>query len=134
MSLTGKNYKTLREKYGLKVFIQNLGLEGYGSEEPALIIGCQRFGKKKAVVIPLSSAHKYRDDTYLVEQCFQCAQNLGFGFDKNMAMKIADAILDGLDDLVKFAPDEEPTFTEELEKAYEEQGLRIQLNGKDLLN
>ena len=81
----------------------------YVNTEPAMVIwsGTRQTG---AFAICLSVAHKYLDDylddNYLVFQAMAAAQQIGYHpSDKSVVGKIADLILDGLDELVRMPPE-----------------------------
>ena len=76
----------------------------YVNTEPAMVIwsGTRQTG---AFAICLSVAHKYLDD-YLVFQAMAAAQQIGYHpSDKTVVSKIADLIVDGLDELVRMPPE-----------------------------
>ena len=77
----------------------------YVNTEPAMVIwsGTRQAG---AFAICLSVAHEYLDDNYLVFQAMAAAQQIGYHpSDKSVVSKIADLILDGLDELVRMPPE-----------------------------
>ena len=77
----------------------------YVNTEPAMVIwsGTRQAG---AFAICLSVAHEYLDDNYLVFQAMAAAQQIGYRpSDKSVVSKIADLILDGLDELVRMPPE-----------------------------
>jgi len=77
------------------------------NEEPAMILARKRFNNGAAFVVGLSSAYKYTDDAYLMEMAMKCADTLGLvPYVKSELVKICDTILDGLDDLVAFPPED----------------------------
>ena len=77
----------------------------YVNTEPAVVIwsGTRQAG---AFAICLSVAHEYLDDKHLVFQAMAAAQQIGYHpSDKSVVGKIADLILDGLDELVRMPPE-----------------------------
>jgi hypothetical protein len=79
----------------------------YVNTEPAMIIWSAT-RKAGAFAICLSVAHEYLDDRYLVFQAMSAAMQIGYSpKDRSVVGKIADLILDGLDELVRMPP--EPT-------------------------
>ncbi len=93
----------LRDKGEFKTFISYFDDED-GSKEPILCVVNRksRIDAKKLCGIALSAAHKYVSETYLIQQAQIFARMLGH--DSWYATRqIADAIMDGLDDLVMAA-------------------------------
>jgi hypothetical protein len=87
----------------------------YVNEEPALVIRAHRFlaVRKRAYVITLESAWKYVDDVesphsghskYMVHASAQIEKMLGLGDDVSTRYRIAEAIMDCLEDLVAMKP------------------------------
>jgi len=87
----------------------------YVNEEPALVIRAHRFlaVRKRAYVIQLESAWKYVDDVesphsghsrYMVHASAQIEAMLGLGDSINTRYRIAEAIMDCLEDLVAMKP------------------------------
>lgn len=75
--------------------------------EPALIFVRRNRRTPCAFIIALSSAYKYTDDHYLMRQCFKAAKVLQLEPVTQGELKmIADAIIKGLDDLVRIPPRE----------------------------
>jgi len=87
----------------------------YVDEEPALVIRAHRFlsVRKRAYVITLESAWKYVDNVesphsghsqYMVHASDQIEKMLGLGDNVDTRFRIAEAIMDCLEDLVKMKP------------------------------
>lgn len=87
----------------------------YVNEEPALVIRAHRFlaVRKRAYVITLESAWKYVDDVvsphsghseYMVHASAQIESMLGLGDSIATRYRIAEAIMDCLEDLVAMKP------------------------------
>ncbi len=87
----------------------------YVNEEPALVVRAHRFlsVRKRAYVIMLESAWKYVDDVesphsghskYMVHASAQIEKMLGLGDDIATRYRIAEAIMDCLEDLVAMKP------------------------------
>lgn len=87
----------------------------YVNEEPALVVRAHRFlsVRKRAYVITLESAWKYVDDVesphsghskYMVHASAQIEKMLGLGDDIATRYRIAEAIMDCLEDLVAMKP------------------------------
>jgi len=87
----------------------------YVDEEPALVIRAHRFlsVRKRAYVITLESAWKYVDDVespasghsqYMVHASAQIESMLGLGDSITTRFRIAEAIMDCLEDLIAMKP------------------------------
>jgi hypothetical protein len=82
------------------------------NEEPCMCILRAFNGRNSSFVIALSAAYKYTDDSYLVMQAMMAAGHFGMHGEKSSAKIIADIILEGLDDLVRMAPEPEDAVIE----------------------
>lgn len=81
----------------------------YANGEPALVLWPKRpTARSGAFCICLSSAFKYAEDAYLVEQAAKACEVLQLFPTKQTVFQIASAIQDNLDELVKMKP--EPTI------------------------
>jgi hypothetical protein len=80
----------------------------YVNDEPALVMWPARPGSQKcgAFVVCLSSAFKYVDDDYLVKQVFKACEVMGLFATKQQVYRIATAIQDNLDELVRMKPEQ----------------------------
>lgn len=87
----------------------------YVDEEPALVIRANRFlsVRKRAYVITQESAWKYVDDVesphsghsfYMVHACAMIEEMLGLGNSLDTRFRIAEAIMDCLEDLINMKP------------------------------
>lgn len=87
----------------------------YVDEEPAMVVRASRFlsTRKRAWVITLDSAWKYVDNvesphsghsTYMVNASAKIQEMLSLGTDLNGRYRIAEAIMDSLEDLINMKP------------------------------
>ncbi len=106
--LGGKNCRFLRVKGDIVVSYQ------YVNDEPAMVL----FPKGRsgpgigALIVCLSAAYKYANNDgyptlYLIEQAARAAEQMGMGTHYYTIHRIADVILDGLEDLVRMQPEPE---------------------------
>lgn len=83
-------------------------------DEPALLIG--REGKDRSYVIFLGMAYKFADldtgDKYLIETAIRVAELLEIDQNRSTVKRIADAILNHLEELVKMPPAPIPRLEE----------------------
>lgn len=101
IQLGGEFARNIRSRGDLVVAFQ------YVNTEPALVIWSST-RKAGAFAICLSVAHEYLDDRYLIFQSMAAAHQIGYHpSDKDTVKKLADLIMDSLDELVKMPP--EPT-------------------------
>lgn len=80
----------------------------YVNEERSLVIypRHRRGVNAGAFIIGDSSIWKYVDDpAYMVSQCMKACEVMGFTVSKPTAMRIANLILDGAEDLIRMRPD-----------------------------
>ncbi len=110
--LGGKNSRFQRVKGDIVVSYQ------YVNDEPAMVL----FPKGRsgpgigAFIVCLSAAYKYANNNgyptpHLIEQAARAAETMGMGTHYFTIHRIADVILDGLEDLVRMRP--EPDGAEE---------------------
>lgn len=130
------------EKSDFTVFFSYVGIQqGDGSvvDEPCMCLGRHHLGRKVAWVIPLSVASRYADDKtgaptpYLISAAASIAEMFGMGVNRWDVKKIADAIVDHLPDLVRMPPAPWKTTSEIVENAVEHHGLKLSVNGDQLL-
>lgn len=77
------------------------------NDEPALIITPKLASIKGAYIIALSSAYKYTDLNYLVQQSAACAKHIGMDVSSRFVVRrISDLILDNLQDLCEMPPEQ----------------------------
>jgi len=102
------------------------------NDEPAMLIWpkVKRIGTKGAFAICLSSAYKYTDMDYLIKQSIVCAEFIGMDTIKFTINRIADAILNNLQDLCEMPP-EQMVKAKQQEKAIGDMVLK--LNGDVIL-
>ncbi len=106
--------------------------------EPCMCLG--RAGiRRSAWVIPLSSAYMYADSEsgepsdYLVGKAAEIAHHLGLGVTRDTVFKICSVIVDNLPELIRMPP-WAGLHQRDIEQAAERQGLKIKLNGQELLD
>lgn len=78
------------------------------NDEPAMILfpKHRRTLSNGAFCIGLSSAYKYTDVNYLIEQSARCAEVIGFEKSKFIIKRIADTIFDNLQELIEMPPEQ----------------------------
>ncbi|MFA6039883.1 MAG: hypothetical protein WC733_00085 [Methylophilus sp.] len=101
------------------------------NDEPAMVIWPKipRTSQNSAYCICLSSAYKYTDDEYLVQQAAICAEVIGLGVSGFSIKRIADVILNNLQDLAEM-PLEQMVMPKEKGVAVGEMVLK--LNGETI--
>lgn len=86
---------------GIVRFYQNV------QGEESMVLGRRTNGRGCSWVIPLSSAYRYADEEWLIPTLPVIMNHLGiFNPTRGELMKLADLIIDGIDDLVKTPPEE----------------------------
>ena len=77
------------------------------NDEPAILITPKLSTIKGAYVVCLSSAHKYTNPVYLVQQSAACANHIGMdGSSRFTIHRIADAIMECLQEMVEMPPEQ----------------------------
>lgn len=80
----------------------------YVNDEPALVLWPARPGARSgAYVVCLSSAFKYVEDDYLIAQSFKACEVMGLFSTKQQVYRIATAIQDNIEELVRMKPEPE---------------------------
>ena len=80
----------------------------YVQNEPALVMWPLRpSARSGAYVVCLSSAFKYAEDDYLVQQAMKACEVMGLFPTKQQVYRIATAIQDNLDELVRMKPEQQ---------------------------
>ena len=121
------------------VFYQYVEADRERGEEPCMILG-SRGTRRTAWVIPLSNAHQYADSSsggpsqFLILSAAKIAEMFNLHPDRSTVRKIAEAILDCLPDLVKMPPKRPESTKAILEKAVEDYGLELSINGKKVVH
>lgn len=79
----------------------------YVNEEPAMVIypKIKRTLGNGAYAICLSSAYKYAEVDYLIQQSKVAAEQIGMDITGHTVRRIADCIIDGLPDLIEMPPE-----------------------------
>lgn len=86
---------------GIVRFYQNV------QGEESMVLGRRTNGRGCSWVIPLSAAYKYADEEWLIPTLPVIMHHLGVSSPtRGELMKLADLIIDGIDDLVKTPPEE----------------------------
>ena len=78
--------------------------DGKDGKEPAMGLYNPRQSTRNMYAIPLSAAHKYTDQGYLLRASFAIAQYLNMFPDQFLVNRIADTIVNNLETLVKHKP------------------------------
>jgi len=95
------------------------------NDEPALIITPKAVSIKGAYIVCMSSAYKYTNIDYLIQQAVACANHIGMdGKSKFTVRRIADLIMNNLQDLCEMPP-EKMVMPKEKGKAVGEMVLKV---------
>jgi len=105
------------------------------TEEPVMWLRRKRSGinGRPAFVVPLSAAHLYTDDNYIVNTSRLAATVTGFYADRWIVFRIASAISECLPELVRMPPAPLPDTKRLVEQAIEQQGLSLKIDGREML-
>jgi len=113
-------------RHGLRVRYEHL------NEEPVMVI--ER--KKKNAKIGLSVMWRYALDHYMIASCTEIAKRIGLGDHINTIAYLCSVVENHIDELVGSPPEEiNPMQTQnDLDRAIEQYGLRLDINGENLLH
>lgn len=103
------------------------------NDEPAMVLypARQRSAESGAYIICLSSAFKYDNLKYLIQQAAIAARVIGMDETKQTIHRIGTAIHDGLLDLIKMPP--EPKWSKDLGKGEVIAELEVRKDGKTVI-
>jgi hypothetical protein len=80
----------------------------YVNDEPAMTLWSLRSAQNAgAYVVCLSSAFKYLDQPYLIQQAYKACEVMGTFPTRDATFKIATIIFDHLEELVRMRPEQE---------------------------
>lgn len=90
----------------------------YVNDEPAMcLFPAIKRSNSGAFILCESSAHKYLDDFYLIQQAAKAAEVMGMDNSRQTIVRIADCILVWIDDLLMMPPKPEDMVEHAAQKA-----------------
>lgn len=105
------------------------------SEEPVMWLRRKRAGVngRPSFVIPLSAAHLYADDDYIINTSRLAATVMGFYADRWIIFRIASAIYECLPELIRMPPPAIENTAKLVAHAVERHGLSFKVDGREML-
>lgn len=128
----GTNFREVQGKADLRAFLVNATLDG--NREAFLVIGKRQFGFGKSYYFPRSEAWRAREPDQFVLLCHDIATAMYGSPNKHDVRLCGDILLNHLDELVAFPPDDGQAEHDSMMRQAELQELVIKVNGKTLVD
>ena len=128
----GANFREVQGKADLRAFLVNATLDG--NKDAFLVFGKRQFGFGKSYYFPRSEAWRAREPDQFVLLCHDIATAMYGSPNKHDVRLCGDILLNHLDELVAFPPDDGRFEQEQAMRQAERQGLVIKINDKTLVD
>lgn len=128
----GTNFREAQGKADLRVFLVNASLDG--NKDAFLVFGKRQFGFGKSYYFPRSEAWRAREPDQFVLLCHDIATAMYGAPSKHDVRLCGDILLNHIDELVGFPPDDGRLEQEQMLKRAERQELVIKINDKTLVD
>ena len=128
----GTNFREVQGKADLRAFLVNATLDG--NRDAFLVFGKRQFGYGKSYYFPRSEAWRAREPDQFVLLCHDIATAMYGSPNKHDVRLCGDILLNHLDELVAFPPDDGRFEQEQAMRQAERQGLVIKINDKTLVD
>lgn len=102
------------------------------NDEPAMIITPKLRTIQGAFIIGLSSAYKYTDTRYLIQQATVCANHIGMDASAYTVRRICDLILERIMDLINMPPERMVIKKNDIKKQVVGE-MNLQVNGEKIV-
>jgi len=129
----GTNFREVQGKADLRAFLVNASLDGR-DKDAFLVFGKRQFGYGKSYYFPRSEAWRVREPDQFILLCHDIATAMYGAPNKHDVRMCGDILLNHIDELVAFPPDDGRFEQEQAMKQAERQGLVIKINGKTLVD
>lgn len=129
----GTNFREVQGKADLRAFLVNASLDGR-DKDAFLVFGKRQFGFGKSYYFPRSEAWRVREPDQFVLLCHDIATAMYGAPNKHDVRLCGDILLNHIDELVAFPPDDGRLEQEQAMKQAERQGLVIKINDKTLVD
>ena len=129
----GTNFREVQGKADLRAFIVNASLDG-ADKDAFLVIGKRQFGVGKSYYLPRSEAWRVREPDQFVLLAHDVATAMYGSPNKHDVRLCGDIILNHIDELVHFPPDDGRLEAEQAMKRAEREELVIKIDGKTLVD
>lgn len=128
----GTNFREVQGKADLRAFLVNASLDG--NKDAFLVFGKRQFGFGKSYYLPRSEAWRAREPDQFVLLCHDIATAMYGAPSKHDVRLCGDILLNHIDELVGFPPDDGRLEQEQMLKRAERQELVIKINDKTLVD
>lgn len=138
----GTNFREVQGKADLRAFLVNATLDG--NRDAFLVFGRRQFGFGKSYYFPRSEAWRVRENeeepesesmgVYFYQLCHDIATAMYGAPSKHDVRLCGDILLNHIDELVAFPPDDGRAEHDRLMRAAEQQELVIKINDKTLVD
>ena len=138
----GTNFREVQGKADLRAFLVNATLDG--NKDAFLVFGKRQFGFGKSYYFPRSEAWRVRENeeepesesmgVYFYQLCHDIATAMYGSPNKHDVRLCGDILLNHLDELVAFPPDDGQAEHDSMMRQAELQELVIKINGKTLVD
>lgn len=129
----GTNFREVQGKADLRAFLVNASLDGR-EKDAFLVFGKRQFGFGKSYYFPRSEAWRVREPDQFVLLCHDIATAMYGAPSKHDVRLCGDILLNHIDELVGFPPDDGRFEQEQMLKRAERQELVIKINDKTLVD
>lgn len=129
----GTNFREVQGKADLRAFLVNATLDGR-EKDAFLVFGKRQFGVGKSYYFPRSEAWRAREPDQFVLLCHDIATAMYGSPNKHDVRLCGDILLNHIDELVGFPPDDGRFEQEQMLKRAERQELVIKINDKTLVD
>lgn len=123
-------------KFGVRAMLTNATIKqnGQTEQDAVLILARRSFGVGRSHIILRQNAYQIRDVTTLIPVAFEACKCLFGSHDKDYAHRIADLLLDHVEDLVNHPPEDIVIEQKRREKEIEQMGAIIKVNDTTFLD
>lgn len=128
----GQNFKPVGGKADIRCFLVNATMDG--TKDAYLVFGKKSFGFGSSYYFPRQEAWRVRDDAELMMLCHDIAVQLYGRPNKHDVRLCGDLLLNNIDDLVAFPPDDGIAEAAQLKRQMELSELVVKINDKVLVD
>lgn len=139
----GTNFREVQGKADLRAFLVNASLDGR-EKDAFLVFGKRQFGFGKSYYFPRSEAWRVRENeeepesesmgVYFYQLCHDIATAMYGAPNKHDVRLCGDLLLNNIDALVAFPPDDGIAEAAQLKKQMEQRELVVKINGQTMVD
>lgn len=128
----GQNFKHVGGKADIRCFLVNATLDG--TKDAFLVFGKKSFGHGSSYYFPRQEAWRVREETELMMLCHDIAVQMYGRPNKHDVRLCGDLLLNNIDALVAFPPDDGIAEAAQLKKQMEQRELVVKINGQTMVD